>query len=574
MKPSSIFDIIIASLAIILLIWTSIVYVKLQKINFNYLSTIADNWIKGPLLNINAQCDNNSLPLLEGYFQENSDGCYCPNNISKDENNDTSIIIIEQELNDVYFKSSTCPDGCKTINASPSLLYTGWNTYFLCGERMNTTYFDLTITDSASKCDKLNKKNCGYIDSLNNFLCVDKKDDCPINYIKFVYEENLNTTLDQLKLLNVSASYLNLTENNEETVELMVDEYIDQFIIGNYKYLNNSITLNQSDIDHYRKYIYYEDRENSRFSNSQNYTNTDNTNNTHNYKNKNNKYLVYSNNYTQGNIFVQFSVSETAPCIIPIETQTPELNYPLNTLPSSKCTTYINNKNTNSHYIIVDSQKYSKLLLNNLMYNYAVENLYYPETLLNQTINLYSRSYNGVKAMCIEVYNKINGAPELNSNVYILQQMLYFKSIFLDGLINPNSISIVLLILLVVIILSTIIKITLFNTNKAKVRLSTKTSNDLLNTVNCILFVMCFIFGCICVAKMVSSEKSYEFLVQYSVCLDENIDFQIQYFNYDYQFIKVVLIIETTFFLILSSMPMFFYIFNACSDFKSVENQK
>ena len=60
-------------------------------------------------------------------------------------------------------------------------------TYFrganICTKRMNFNYFYLEILKKESQC---RQKSCGIIDSLGNYLCVDKNTQCPYNSLEVV----------------------------------------------------------------------------------------------------------------------------------------------------------------------------------------------------------------------------------------------------------------------------------------------------------------------------------------------------------------------------------------------------
>lgn len=511
MNPKHVVDILIAITSFITIIFSTIVYVKLTNLNFSNLSTIAENWIQGPLINIDLKCHNNSMPIIESEFQSTEDGCYCPSNI----NSDKSLIeVSQQDLNALYFKSLNCPDRCNKIQASPSLSYTGWKSYFFCANRMNVTYLDLIVVSSPSKCEELSKKSCGTIDTFNNVMCLDKKDECPLNFIMFANETMMNSTMNELKKLNVTASYLNLTEEDESVFEELLDP---------------------------------EER----------------------VKRNNTNYLIYTNNYTQGNIFNQFIVSENQPCAVSNEYQTPELFFPLNKITNQTCMSYINGTNLNQNYIILNTIKQKELYETNLMLDYFQQNLYYPQVLLNKNIHLFSRGYQGVTALCVAIFNKINGTPFLTTNQEILSKIKYFKSLFEAGVINPYSVCLIIIVLMTMLFVNILIKILICTNIEFENKLSTKVAKDLINSINFFLLIMAFIFGSISVAILNSSQSTYKFLVEYKFCLDSALSYKVSNFDYNLNFINITLVIETTIFLILSFFPMLFYIYEKCFNQKN-----
>src|SRR5207244_3726639 len=77
--------------------------------------------------------------------------------------------------------------GCINIPAFPPFPMTVWEGVELCVERMNSNYNELKKDLSTTENGCMNNlKQCGKIDSLDSFLCIDSNLNCPINKISIL----------------------------------------------------------------------------------------------------------------------------------------------------------------------------------------------------------------------------------------------------------------------------------------------------------------------------------------------------------------------------------------------------
>ena len=171
---------------LLVLLTVSILYVvfklnDISTIKFLNVVSIANNWLKSPIssyIKTKSECFEDSVDFLDDYFPGTSEGCIC------------SVNEIVPQLSKIFrgncnFKPYS---HCSKIHNIPSIKWKKWNGLKLCLKKYeNKTYFDLEIKKFSEECEK----NCGIIDSLNNFMCVKSDEICPINTIKNVPLNNI-----------------------------------------------------------------------------------------------------------------------------------------------------------------------------------------------------------------------------------------------------------------------------------------------------------------------------------------------------------------------------------------------
>ena len=172
-----------------------------------------------------------------GEWRGTKKGCDCSNS--------------EQFNNQVYTdlcKQYQINGGCKKVYSNQGIsLFNIYNTYFY-QETLKRNYLDLLKQISSfnkSECEGGYKK-CGILDTLNNPLCIEKENDCPINDIiinnqsslngyktfkfkdKNLYFHYTNKKTENMVITNIFFSSQNNSEGNDSK------EIIDNHIL--YKY--------------------------------------------------------------------------------------------------------------------------------------------------------------------------------------------------------------------------------------------------------------------------------------------------------------------------------------------------
>lgn len=203
-------------LIVVMIITLSISFSYLNNSAFKFIPNLLENWGKGPILSINpinkidssdAQGDDNLcfnkstdkklVPLISTKFPGSILGCLISN-----------TYILPRSC---YMKNSVRKGGIP-IKRIDSFRYYNWKEKALCGTRLNNNYLDYTVVDSINSCP-LNKIPCGVIDSFNNYLCVGKNQDCPINKILIIHQTDKQPTDFKYVKVELSDEYLLLYTN-------------------------------------------------------------------------------------------------------------------------------------------------------------------------------------------------------------------------------------------------------------------------------------------------------------------------------------------------------------------------
>ena len=121
-----------------------------------------------------------------GSWQDTNKGC---GKIKED--NTVEVKVLEE--------SKKCAEDEQFLDEIEGLLIRNYSGIMLNKKTLRKNYYQLLEDDSiVSKNEKcpLNKKNCGFIDTLNNKLCIYETEECPINYIEVGTEkpEDINIT--------------------------------------------------------------------------------------------------------------------------------------------------------------------------------------------------------------------------------------------------------------------------------------------------------------------------------------------------------------------------------------------
>ena len=86
--------------------------------------------------------------------------------------------------------------GCQSVPELPSKIIHSLEDKYYCVKRDNFSYYEnyeKNIYDS--DCPK-NMKNCGEVDTLHNYLCIDSNTNCPLNFT----DKNQNYIICYIKL--------------------------------------------------------------------------------------------------------------------------------------------------------------------------------------------------------------------------------------------------------------------------------------------------------------------------------------------------------------------------------------
>lgn len=185
------FNIIHIFILILTLICFQLNFSAIKGIHFSentYFSEIINNWFSSPIIDITVKCDSEKhTKLISDYWQGTAAGCICGDNLSRG-----------GCVRRTYLKFM-----CDNVPAISSMPYNLWKNTQICTERIPGGYFDMNITNSKNSCPE-STRNCGVVDSQKNYLCYDKKKECPFNK----FSNDLNKRNKNDKALHFKNSHL------------------------------------------------------------------------------------------------------------------------------------------------------------------------------------------------------------------------------------------------------------------------------------------------------------------------------------------------------------------------------
>ena len=155
------------------LLFVGISLKNIEQAKYYNIISIANNWMNSPLIEFKetkSECSDESFNFIDDYFQGTTDGCICSLNLNAPLQTDIKRGPCYKYANPL----------CSNIQSLPMIRWKKWKGLTLCSIkflREKQNYFDLNIHKIKESCEK----NCGFIDSLNNFMCVMQNESCPIN---------------------------------------------------------------------------------------------------------------------------------------------------------------------------------------------------------------------------------------------------------------------------------------------------------------------------------------------------------------------------------------------------------
>ena len=360
-------------------------YYKIKNSNYKFIQSLGKSWSKGIItsIDIRDECYNkniNDIELIDFFWLGTHEGCDC------------TLLKNSKDSNPISHGYCSRAKGssqryCLDINKIPPIKFSKWGERKVCGVRKEDNYLELNIINRSNllnynfynnnlfskQISSIHKDNdfyfiqlgcssgmklCGIIDSLNNNLCVNINDKCPINYIKIVNKD-----------FNINEELFELNKLNKEKYEYYKKEA--SLIEYNYIGIQNKIIIEDyPDIKYFIKKPIDD-----------------------------NRILIYSNENFFGNILSEFIVSEDLPCLNPENYNYPEENYILSKIKDNKGCTKINNQYFDTNSVRLDfDYKMHVYYLNEIDNN--LKNLPQYKTNKNALISLYARSYLGLEDKC------------------------------------------------------------------------------------------------------------------------------------------------------------------------------
>ena len=133
---------------------------------------------------------------------------------------------------------------CEKIRPINEVMLTKWKGKEFCVETKdrNYTYYSLLL-NSVKKNETCQNgfKQCGYLDSLNNIVCLLKDDECPINFIKVSTSENVPS-----ECTSYNCKTINLDDGS---ILYYSNEVITGYVVSKFKVSDSNICLNVEEYD-------------------------------------------------------------------------------------------------------------------------------------------------------------------------------------------------------------------------------------------------------------------------------------------------------------------------------------
>ena len=145
-----------------------------------------------------SQCPKDYQELLTNYYWAgNFNGCGCKNN-----------------YNSYNFYSNVCPEeNCIYIEEIEQRNFSNYHNIHFCYKRGDKNYenliYNLLPSEDYNKCQNETHRVCGFIDSLNNIICIPKNESCP-----------MLTTFLISKDLNYIQNYKNKYDNDAKIINI------------------------------------------------------------------------------------------------------------------------------------------------------------------------------------------------------------------------------------------------------------------------------------------------------------------------------------------------------------------
>ena len=254
-------DCVSAFITIIILIFVLIIYSILIQLDYTNMEGIGNNWKLGPIQSFiymepltteteNSNelqvCPGKSQLIITDYWPGTHVGCSCPNStVLYDKYRTNSTKVPYFITPDECFRNKFYSKQCNIIPERQKQRYATWRHSTLCGTREIMNYFDLNLVLTKEICTSIkDKKVCGIVDSLGNYLCVNSNIDCPINNIKIVEKGSggLNSAENGLKVIDLGEKLLVYSNTSPDKPLVIEFKLSENQPCSDQNYVENSIS--------------------------------------------------------------------------------------------------------------------------------------------------------------------------------------------------------------------------------------------------------------------------------------------------------------------------------------------
>jgi hypothetical protein len=241
---------LIFMIVIVIALYLSINVIQNFSIKFDLLNQILEEYNIGYIEDIKI-FNLNKCPEFYEEIDKNfkwpgsSKGCGCKNNKNSNNNDNNDI----KKFN---FNYGNCPSNSNCISIKETSKYDmkKWRNNTICVKRSNNSYLDyekiynLEYSNNQTNqdininlpCSNATHKNCGIIDGNLNYFCAKRNQECPINDIRILNENDIGNysisinknSNNQTKIISLNNRYNNysLIKLSDNTVLIFTNEEI------------------------------------------------------------------------------------------------------------------------------------------------------------------------------------------------------------------------------------------------------------------------------------------------------------------------------------------------------------
>merc|ERR1711957_125002 len=206
-------------------IFSIVCYTKFDGSDHMYIASIGKNWGTGPISEVEQggfTCPTGKFSILNDDWTGTHNGCFCPS------------------LGYDYLKAGRCSNKehgrsqCLDVWSANPVQLKQWRSTNLCGKR-GPNYLQMRTASSPNGCGG-SYKNCGKIDTLENYLCYPENVPCPYNFMS-IKSSKFQVPTDK------NYTTVPLGQNGYEGKAIFSNEYTDAKVINEFRIDDNTPCL-------------------------------------------------------------------------------------------------------------------------------------------------------------------------------------------------------------------------------------------------------------------------------------------------------------------------------------------
>ena len=211
--------IIIDVISFIIIFICSIIYLTSTTFSTSFLREMNENFKGIPIYSLNSNCNN---PLVLGYWAGTRAGCDCRGIYDRYISHPNKFTIGACGYNETRAK-------CINYDSRDSINFIKYEGFSFCiNEGKNVSEYKYYLENSVSKNEECANgfKSCGYLDTLDQKLCIKNDEECPINDL--IINNAKEGPKDYITIPLNNNKYLHYTNKNNQShiiTKLKLSEY-------------------------------------------------------------------------------------------------------------------------------------------------------------------------------------------------------------------------------------------------------------------------------------------------------------------------------------------------------------